>query len=178
MLFINTWKARRLSAPLPKVVVSFGTCMCKYNQSCYQYIVLFFCIFCTQKVVHNKSMTTPPQRIHWPILYMLPFIRVPFYLLALFKSLTNSADCWCRISLLFVSLSKALTSSCTLAFSFFSLKSTKHNYHVKPSVWDKRGMHKDTWKLQFLCSSGVRKPQQPCCLSHVCQSQCSGLDVV
>ena len=43
------------------------------------------------------------------------------YLLALFRSLTNSADCWCRISEFRESFSSAMTSSWTRDFSFFSL---------------------------------------------------------
>ena len=42
-------------------------------------------------------------------------------LLAFLRSLTNSADCWWRISEFRDSFSRAITSSCTLDFSFLSL---------------------------------------------------------
>ena len=67
--------------------------------------------------------------------YMSPSTTVDYkrriYLLARFRSLTNSADCWCRISLLLVSLSKALTNSWTLAFNFFSLYQGEMQHAVR-----------------------------------------------
>lgn len=70
-----------------------------------------------------------------------------FYLLARFRSLTNSADCWCLISLLLVSLSKALTSSWTLAFSFFSLY--QRDSSISRQRWWREGdAYQSVWPAQ------------------------------
>lgn len=58
----------------------------------------------TSQETHRKRSLGPKRGCLFVVLFCS-------YLLARFRSLTNSADCWCLISLLLVSLSKALTSS-------------------------------------------------------------------
>ena len=64
------------------------------------------------------------------ILYFVDYQTLQFYLFALFKSFTNSADCWWRISEFRDNFSKALTSSETWFFNFFSRRKESVNSFI------------------------------------------------